>query len=129
MTLTATQIDNLQKKFKTSHGVKMKKFSNKTAIYYDEDDKGRPSINVSFEFGNYEFDSIEAVLDIHKGVKNKVIFTRALNGTFEDVNVAVTQMLDNVRTVDASIFTKSFAKDFTKFTDDLRMAYATLNSI
>lgn len=129
MTLTATQVESLTKKFKTVYGQKVKKLGNKTSVFYFEDDKGRPSIQVSFEDANYDFDTLGTVLDLNKGIKNKVLFSRSLNGTFEDVQVAVTQMLDNVRTIDTTIFTKSFAKDFTKFTDDLRMAYATLNSI
>lgn len=129
MTLTATQADNLQKKFKTSFGQKMKKLANKTSLFYFEDDKGRPSIQVSFEGANYDFDTLDTVLDLNKGIKSKVLFSRSVNGTFEDVQVAVTQMLDNVRTIDATIFNKRFAKEFVKFTDDLRMAYATLNSI
>ena len=128
MTLTETQVDNLTKKFKTSYGQKVKKLSNKTSLYYSQEE-GNHFIQVAFEGGNYDFDAIEKVLDINKDIKNKVLYTRSINGKFEDVNVAVTQMLDNVRTIDPSIFNKRFAKDFIKFTDDLRMAYAMLNSI
>lgn len=129
MTLTATQIDNLQKKFKTSYGQKLKKLGNKTSVFYYEDEKARPSIQVSFEDANYDYDTLESVLSLYKGVKSKVMFSRSVNGQFEDVQVAITQMLDNVRTVDASIFNKEFSKSFKKFSDDLRMAYATLSSI
>lgn len=98
-----------------------KKLNNKSSVYISEEE-----ISVNFEEAKFDFDLIEKSLNLFENVNDKVLFSRSIMGTGQEVFDALKEIVVSIETNDHANLSKSLQKDLNKFYADVLSAQLVL---